>query len=725
MLPCFVFASRHRFRSRLSAVLGTCANPVFSEACTLSKTAPFVSRSNDTTSTLFAKTWGVYPCRSRNGTGSQTRARRRNSQPYILGSLNRRRLAFATLACSLLFLVHAFQVSAATQGQDTFAAAAQTAAAAREAGQAEQAIAAYRRAVELKPDWQEGWFYLGTLEYDRDHFADAIPAFRKLTELAPAGGPAWNFLGLCEFETKDYSAARTNLEKGLKLGTPGDPELDQVSKYHLALLLIRYGEFDRATSIVTSAFNGAEFPAQAKTALGLALLHAPVLPTELDPSREGLVRDAGNAAAAMQSKDWSSAADRLASLVKSNPHVPFLRAAYSRALGEIGKKQESTSQLSAEIVTETSLPTDPKQQEAKLRAMYSVEGDRNAAQGEVATSRTASSAATNPDELWTAAMAAYSGARYAPAVSSLKTWLETRPAEREANDGTAWAVMGLSEFELKDYENALIHLQRGQELGLGGSAESVRLARFRLGLLLISDSQFDAASRVLSPDADSGALAADIRFALGLALLHIAKLPDEIATQQRALIDSSGEVAIMLRASKYDAAFPKLQQLIRDNPSTPFLHHAFATGLASLSQYDEAIAQLREEMRISRRSELPYVLLASIALRKRDAAGALQPAMRAVQLAPHSAKTHYVLGRAYLELGQEEKAVAELEAANRINPASPEVHFSLAKAYAKSKQQDKAEKEREEFVRLNALAEKERGSAGNPSSGAAEMAVPD
>jgi predicted Zn-dependent protease len=118
-------------------------------------------------------------------------------------------------------------------------------------------------------------------------------------------------------------------------------------------------------------------------------------------------------------------------------------------------------------------------------------------------------------------------------------------------------------------------------------------------------------------------------------------------------------------------------------------------------------------------------LLATIALRQRDAAAALVPATRAVELAPRSAKAHYVLGRAYLESGQDEKAVTELEAANRINPASPEVHFSLAKAYAKSNQSDKAAKEREEFVRLNALAEKERGAAGNPSSGAAEMAAPE
>jgi tetratricopeptide (TPR) repeat protein len=650
-----------------------------------------------------------------------------DSLPYICELLTRPRFLSVVLACLLLFSLPAAAAPAPPRpGQDSFEATARAAASARDAGQTDQAIASYRHAVELKPDWQEGWFYLGTLEYDRDHFAEAIPAFQKLTELAAAGGPAWIFLGLCEFETKDYASARLHLEKGVKLGAGGDSELDQVSKYHLALLLIRDGEFDRAISLLASAFAGGDFPAQAKTALGLALLHAPVLPIELDPSREGLVRDAGSAAAAMQSKDWDAAADRLAALVKSNPEVPFLRTAYSKALGEAGKTHEADSQLSAELAAENSLPSDKRLRLEKLRSIYSTGSSAIASAGaDTAKTSAERGSVSDPDALWNSAMADYSAARYAAAVATLKTWIETRPAEQKPKDGTAWAVMGLSEFELKDYDNALIHLQRGQELGLGGTAEAVRLARYRLGLLLIRDSQFDAASRVLSPEADSGALAGEIRFALGLALLHVAKLPDEVTTQQRSLIDGAGEVAILLRASKYDAAFPKLQQLIREHPSAPFLHYAYATGLASLSQYDEATAQLREEMRISSRSELPYVLLASIALRKRDAAAALTPATRAVALAPRSAKAHYVLGRAYLELGQEGKAVAELEAANRINPASPEVHFSLAKAYAKSKQYDKAVKEREEFVRLNTLAEKDRGATGNPSSGAAEMATPD
>ena len=72
----------------------------------------------------------------------------------------------------------------------------------------------------------------------------------------------------------------------------------------------------------------------------------------------------------------------------------------------------------------------------------------------------------------------YSAGHYPEAVSELKRWTERRP-----NLGTAWAVMGLCEFEMKDYKNALIHLQRGEDLGFGGSPEAVGLARYHLAVL--------------------------------------------------------------------------------------------------------------------------------------------------------------------------------------------------------------------------------------------------
>jgi tetratricopeptide (TPR) repeat protein len=593
--------------------------------------------------------------------------------------------------------------------QTDFAAVAKAAAAARDAGDTNAAIENYRRAVNIRPDWQEGWFYLGTLEYGADRYSDAIPAFQKLVELAPNIGPAWNFLGLCEFETKDYANSLIHLEKGQELGAGDDPEVARVSQYHLALLLNRNAEFDRATAMLISAFPEGQFPAQAKLALGLALLNAPVLPDELNPSQDALVHAAGEIAALLARGDSAKALEAFPHLLNEYPNTPYLHGAYAKALAAAGRNDEALAQLEMERTVTAKITPERTQRQEKLRQIYGLPSA--AGRNEIPQ--------TDTDDQWNSAMNDYSSRRYPEAVATLKTWVERRPASRKMNDGTAWAVMGLSEFELRDYDNALIHLQRGQDLGLGGSSDSIRLARYHLAILLNRGGQYDSASRLLAPEANSGTLANEIQFALGISLLRMPLLPEQVPPPQRSLVQSAGEIAILLNASKYDQAFPKLQQILKEHPTTPFLHYAYGLALASLSQYDEAETKLREESRISPQSDLPYVLLASIALRKHDPADALPSAERAVQLAPESAKTHYILGRASLESGQVEKAIHELEAANKINPGSPEIHFNLAKAYAKGKQPEKAEEQRALFARLNALAEQQRAQGVNQSSGAA------
>jgi tetratricopeptide (TPR) repeat protein len=627
-------------------------------------------------------------------------------------------------ACLCVFFLIAFSLASPSFGrssppqrsqgpQGSFDAAAQAASAARDAGHTDEAIENYRRAVAIRPGWQEGWFYLGTLQYAVERYAGAIPAFQKLTQLAPSIGAAWNFLGLCEFETKDYANALTHLEEGQKLGAADDPEIARVSKYHLALLLNRTGDFDRATAMLVSAFGESQFPAQVKLALGLALLHAPVLPQELNPSKEALVHAAGEIAAPLAQGDSATALAAFPQVLKDYPDTPYLHDSYAKALAAAGRDKEALQQRQEESRIEEKLAPEKAQRRVQIARIYAIES------ADVHTENAESDAGT----LWNQAMSDYASGRYSDAVAALKIWVERRPADRKTNDGTAWAVMGLSEFELRDYDNALIHLQRGQDLGLGGSPDAVRLARYRLTILLNRGAQYENASRLLAPEANSGSLAAEIQFALGIALLRMPLLPAEVPPQQHALVQNAGEIAILLQDSKYDQAFPKLQQLLKDYPATPFLHYTYGLALASLSQYDEAGPQLREEARISPASELPYILLASIALRKNNAADALPSAERAVQLAPQSAKAHYILGRACLELGQEEKALHELEAANKINPGSLEVHFNLAKAYSKAKLPEKAKEERVIFAQLNAIAEQQRSLTGNQSYGAASNSM--
>jgi tetratricopeptide (TPR) repeat protein len=337
------------------------------------------------------------------------------------------------------------------------------------------------------------------------------------------------------------------------------------------------------------------------------------------------------------------------------------------------------------------------------------------------------------DGWWNLGMLAYSTGNYPEAITALKVCVQ-----RNLGGGTAWAVMGLSEFAVKDYNNAQIHLQRGQDLGMNGSAESVQLARYQLGLLLNRAGQFGKASELLASVANSGLLTKEIQFALGLALLRIPLLPERVEPAKGKMVLAGGEIAALLHESKYDEALPKFKILLQDYPAVPFLHYAYGTALADLSQYDEAELQLRQEINISPASELPYLALAAIALKTRHAADALPLAQRAVQLRDDSPEAHYLLGRSYLDLDQNNRAMQALERAAKMAPDTPEVHFNLAKAYARLNLSAKSEEERAAFIRLNTLAEKQRSQSGSQSysgshensdishsSGAANQFAPD
>ena len=192
-------------------------------------------------------------------------------------------------------------------------------------------------------------------------------------------------------------------------------------------------------------------------------------------------------------------------------------------------------------------------------------------------------------------MQEYTAGQYSAASADLKAWLAVTP-----ESGTGWAMLGLCEFELKDFDNALIHLDRGAKLGLSASSESIALARYTYGILLVHAGQFEKAAEVLASVANAaGPLAAKVEYGLGLVLLRRAEFPDSGNTQQAALVTAAGHIESLLQQSKYDEAFPQFKLLLDRYPATPFLHYAYGTALIAISEFDQAAAQMQAEIAIS------------------------------------------------------------------------------------------------------------------------------
>jgi tetratricopeptide (TPR) repeat protein len=211
----------------------------------------------------------------------------------------------------------------------TFHELARQAAAARHADHVPQAIDLYQQALQLKPDWSEGWFYLGTLYYDSDRYADAQPAFAQFVKLAdkPAG---WAFLGLCEFETGGYPLAREHMQKALDGGLA--PEIEQVVRFHQTLLLTRLGLFDQALHWYKSLVRRGIHDPALIAGLGLNSLDKPMLPKETPPDRQELIAAVGRTAYAWMTGDNAKTEAAFHALLEAYPTAPGVHNFYATYL---------------------------------------------------------------------------------------------------------------------------------------------------------------------------------------------------------------------------------------------------------------------------------------------------------------------------------------------------------------------------------------------------------
>jgi tetratricopeptide (TPR) repeat protein len=202
---------------------------------------------------------------------------------------------------------------------------------ARLAERFEEAVSLYGKALNLKPKWPDGWWYVGAIFYQKDLYPQARDAFQNLVALEPDRGPASAMLGLCLFQIGEYERAAVALQRARSLGVNDNSELARVVRYHTALVYIHFEYFESAYDVLTEFVRTGQESPKVIEAFGLTLLRMPSMPNNIPDDKREKVLVAGQAGynmAARRLEQARAAFDTLLSRYPNDPNIHYAFGVY-------------------------------------------------------------------------------------------------------------------------------------------------------------------------------------------------------------------------------------------------------------------------------------------------------------------------------------------------------------------------------------------------------------
>ena len=230
----------------------------------------------------------------------------------------------------------------------SFTQLSEAAAKARDENQDDEAMQLYKKALVLRPDWQEGLWYLGTLLYEKEQYADARDLLRRFVAGDPNAGPAWGLLGMSEFQTRDYARSLDHLQRALSMGMGERKEMIHSVRYFVAVLLTRAERYDEGLNFIFRMIVSGDDKVSLIEPIGLAALRMPLLPSEIPADRRELVRMAGQGALASQTPEHKGAEEIFKAMVNAYPNEPGVHFLYGVYLLDI-RPEEGISELQKEL----------------------------------------------------------------------------------------------------------------------------------------------------------------------------------------------------------------------------------------------------------------------------------------------------------------------------------------------------------------------------------------
>lgn len=265
-----------------------------------------------------------------------------------------------------------------------------------------------------------------------------------------------------------------------------------------------------------------------------------------------------------------------------------------------------------------------------------------------------------------------------------------------------FAMLGMCEYELMDWGNASLHLNKALAHG-GLPAGIANETMYHFGLTLMRQRNRSGALIALRLLQHSAPEFPNLVAALGSAELGLEQIPPADVKVSGA-VQIAGKAAVEVLKLHAAEAERLYGELIAQYPQLPFAHLCLALFLENLGRQAEAEQQLKMETQISPSVPDAWIWLGRLALARRAAEETRSYAEHALRLSPNDGVCWLLTGRSYILEQQWSKALEDLQKAEALAPSSYEVHHALITVYDALHDSSGSASERKLFAQTFAMA---------------------
>lgn len=270
------------------------------------------------------------------------------------------------------------------------------------------------------------------------------------------------------------------------------------------------------------------------------------------------------------------------------------------------------------------------------------------------------------------------------------------------NLNRSWGIVA---FRAKEFEKAIVPLAKQVK-----SNPQDNLARQMLGASYYFTSDFKNAVETLKPLETAITDDAELAYFYGISLIQTERNQEARPVFEKLAQAAQKNAEVLNYAAQgfmflgdYERAVREFETVFALAPPMPKINYFIGQSLIRLNRYDEAERAFQKELAINPTDESSkYHLALTLIERKIKTDDAVKILNEAIALKPDYADAQYQLGKIYIERGDIEKAISQLEAAASSDAKKDYIRYQLSIAYRKASRKEDADRELKLYQKLKA-----------------------